>query len=113
MTTYEINATNRALGRVATEAATALRGKHLVSFEPSKLPEVEVIINNIDKIKFTGQKMDQKIYYHYSGYHSGMKEKKLSELLKSKPKEVVRMAIYRMLPKNKSRDKIIRNLKFK
>jgi large subunit ribosomal protein L13 len=113
MTTYQIDAANQSLGRVASEAAQALRGKHLPSFEPSKLPTIEVVITNIDKIKFTGQKMDQKVYYHYSGYHGGMKERKLSILWESKPKEVVRMAIYRMLPKNKSRDKIIKNLKIK
>ena len=110
---YQIDATNKSLGRVATEISTALRGKHLASYEPSHLPNVEVVVSNIDKIKFTGQKLKQKVFYHYSGYPSGMRARKLSDMWAQRPKEVLKLAVYRMLPKNKTRDKIIKNLKFK
>ena len=111
MTTYEINASNMSMGRVASQAAHYLRGKHLPSFNPRLMPQVEVTISHIENMKFTGQKFSQKVFYHYSGYHSGLKTRKLSELWEKEPKEVVRYCVYRMLPKNKSRDKIIRHLK--
>ena len=107
-----IDAANQSLGRLSSRVAFMLRGKHLTSFEPNKMPEIEIVIDNIEKIKFTGQKLAQKEYKHYSGYHSGLKTVKLSELWKTRPKEVVRQSVYRMLPKNKMRDKLIRNLKF-
>lgn len=107
-----IDATNQSLGRVATKIATTLRGKHLASFEPNKMPSIIVKITNYDKIKFTGQKLNQKEYKHYSGYHGGLKTRKLGILWVSKPTEVIRMSVYRMLPKNKMRDKLIKNLKF-
>ncbi|KKT50524.1 MAG: 50S ribosomal protein L13 [Candidatus Yanofskybacteria bacterium GW2011_GWA1_44_21] len=107
-----IDATNQTLGRLATKIATTLRGKHLASFEPNQMPGIIVKITNYDKIRFTGQKLRQKEYYHYSGYHSGLKTRKLGELWISRPTEVIRMSVYRMLPKNKMRDKLIKNLKF-
>ncbi len=113
MTTYEIDATNQALGRIATQAATALRGKHLPSFSPEKLPTTEVVISNLKAAKFTGHKLEQKTYYHYSGYHGGIRARNLGEEWEKNPQEVLRHVIYRMLPKNKTRDKIIQNLKFK
>ncbi len=112
MTIYEINAENVALGRVATEVATALRGKHLPSFEPNKMPNIQVLVKNLDKVKFTGAKFDQKTYYKYSGYHSGIRARALSDEWKKAPERVLRHVVYRMLPKNKTRDKIIKNLKF-
>ncbi|KKR23566.1 MAG: 50S ribosomal protein L13 [Candidatus Yanofskybacteria bacterium GW2011_GWD2_39_48] len=111
MIKHEINAENMSMGRVASQATHYLRGKHLPSFNPRILPQVEVTISNISKIKFTGQKYAKKVFYHYSGYHGGLKTRKLSELWEKEPKEVVRYCVYRMLPKNKSRDKIIRHLR--
>ncbi len=109
---YQIDATNRALGRIATEAATVLRGKHLPSYTPNKMPELDVVIVNLDKAKFTGAKFDQKVYHSYSGYHGGIRTRSLSELWERNPGEVLRHIVYRMLPKNRSRDKVIQHLKF-
>ncbi len=112
MTTFEIDATNETLGRLASKIAVALRGKNLVSYKPEVLPKVEVIVKNPEKVRFTGSKFSQKTYYHYSGYHSGIRARKLSELWATRPTHVIRECVYRMLPKNKTRDKIIKNLKF-
>ncbi len=113
MTTYEIDATDRALGRIATEVATVLRGKHLPSYEPNKMPNIEVVIKNLDKAKFTGNKLDQKMYHHYSGYHSGIKSRTMGERWEKEPQKLLSHIVYRMLPVNKTRDKIIKNIKFK
>jgi len=107
-----IDATNQSLGRLASHIAVVLRGKHLPSYEPHILPKIEVLIKNIDKIKFLGTKMKGKRYHHYSGYPGGLKTRKLADLWEKKPGFVVRQSVYRMLPKNKLRSKIIRNLKF-
>ncbi len=112
MHTYEIDATNQALGRIATRIATVLRGKHLPSYSPEKLPQVEVFVSNLKQAKFTGDKLKQKTYYHYSGYHGGLRERNLGEEWEKNPQEVLRHIVYRMLPKNRTRDKIILNLKF-
>ncbi|MEK7217638.1 MAG: 50S ribosomal protein L13 [Patescibacteria group bacterium] len=113
MTTFQIDATNQSLGRIATQIATALRGKHLPSYAPEKLANTEVVISNLKSAKFTGNKLEQKTYFHYSGYHGGIRARNLGEEWKKNPQEVLRQIVYRMLPKNKTRDKIIQNLKFK
>ena len=111
--TYEIDASNQALGRIATQVATALRGKHLASFKPNVTPNIEVMVKNLDKVKFTGDKLNQKKYHSYSGYHGGIHTRSLFDLWQKQPEKVLRHVVYRMLPKNKTRDKIIKNLKFK
>ena len=111
--TVEIDATNQTLGRLASRIAHILRGKSLASYVPSELPKSEVVLKNIKEIKFTGAKYQDKKYYHYSGYHSGIKATNLSELWESRPEYVVKKVVYNMLPKNKLRDKIIKNLHFK
>src|SRR3989338_2677099 len=109
---YILNATDQSLGRLASKIAFVLRGKNLASYEPNKLPTNEVIIKNLKQAKFTGSKFDTKKYYHYSGYHGGIKARGLSELWESKPEWVLRQMVYRMLPQNRLRAKIISNLKF-
>lgn len=111
--TFELDAANQSLGRLASKIAMMLRGKNLPSYQPHIAPKNEVIVSNIDKIRFTGQKLDTKIYYHYSGYPGGMKERTLGQLWAKKPQEVVRKSVYRMLPVNRMRSVIIKNLKFK
>lgn len=106
-----IDASNQPLGRLASRVAILLRGKHLASYQPNVLPQVEVTIKNLNKITFTGNKLKNKIYYRYSGYHSGIKSQTLEEKWGKNPAEVLRHSVYRMLPKNKTRDKIIRNMK--
>ena len=112
MTHIEIDATNETLGRLASKIAVLLRGKNLASYQPEVLPEVVVTVKNPEKVRFTGSKFANKTYYHYSGYHSGIRARKLSELWATRPTHVIRECVYRMLPKNKTRDKIIKNLKF-
>jgi large subunit ribosomal protein L13 len=89
-----------------------LRGKDKPSYQPDKLSNVQVIVKNLNKVRLTGNKLADKTYYHYSGYHSGIRARKLSELWVQRPEYVFREMVYRMLPKNKSRDKVIKNLKF-
>ena len=106
-----VDATNQSLGRLASRVAVLLRGKHLAGYKPNVLPEVEVSVENIKKVKFTGNKFKNKIYYKYSGYHSGIKSKTLEQRWEKDPAEVLKYSVYRMLPVNKTRNKIIRNLK--
>jgi large subunit ribosomal protein L13 len=111
MAKQTIDATNKILGRLAVEVANLLRGKNKTDFVPYLDKGDEVVIINTDKIKVTGRKLKQKIYYRHSGYPGGLKETRLEEALEKDSREVVRKAIYGMLPKNKLRDKIIKKLK--
>ena len=110
--THIIDATGKVLGRLATEIVILLRGKHKPDFVPYKNMGDIVIIKNVKKIKITGKKMEQKKYYRYSGYPGGLKEIPLKRLFKEKPEEVLKKAVYGMLPKNKLRDQQIKKLKF-
>lgn len=111
MQKVEVDATNQSLGRLASRIAVLLRGKNLPSYEPNVTPQIEVGVKNLNKIKFTGNKLKGKIYYRYTGYHGGIKKNTLDEKWAKNPAEVLRYSVYSMLPKNKTRDKIIRNLK--
>jgi large subunit ribosomal protein L13 len=111
--THVIDATNRVLGRLASEIAILLRGKHKPDFTPHKDGGDFVKVKNIDKMKFTGKKMTNKIYYHYSGYPGGLKATPLKELFRKNPGEVLRKAVWGMLPKNKLRAQQIKRLQFK
>lgn len=110
-TEYKIDASEKILGRLAVEAAVLLRGKNQAAFLPRVTPQNRVIIFNTDKLRVSGKKMEQKKYFRHSGYPGGLKEESLAELFARDSREVVRRAIYGMLPKNKTRDKIIKNLK--
>ena len=96
---YVVDATDMTLGRLASEVATVLRGKNKPIYTPHMDCGDFVIIINAEKIKVTGKKMDQKIYYHHSDYVGGMKEVTLREKLAKKPEEVVELAVKGMLPK--------------
>lgn len=109
----KIDATNKILGRLATEIAQVLQGKHKPDFSPEKTGEEIVEVENVDKIKITGRKIEQKIYYHHSGYPGGIKETKMKELFEKNPGEVLKITVYGMLPKNKLRQKRIKRLIFK
>lgn len=111
--THTIDATNKPLGRLAAQIAILLRGKHKPDFIPYQDVGDFVMVKNIEKIKVTGKKMKQKIYYHYSGYPGGLKEIPMETLFKRNPREVLRKAIWGMLPKNKLRAKMIKRLQFK
>src|SRR4030042_3259388 len=111
--THTIDASGRTLGRLATEIANLLRGKNKPDFLPYKDTGDFVLIKNTDKIKFTGKKLEKKKYYRHSGYLGGLKETPLKKLFQQNPKEVLRKAVFGMLPKNKLRARIIKKLKFK
>jgi large subunit ribosomal protein L13 len=111
MKTHTIDATNKILGRLAVEIANLLRGKNKSDFVPYLDRGDEVIVINADKIRVTGQKLKKKIYYRHSGYPGGLKQTRLEQALEQDSREVIRKAVYGMLPKNKLRDKIIKKLK--
>jgi large subunit ribosomal protein L13 len=95
-----VDAEDKVLGRLATELASRLRGKHRPFFTPYADTGDFVVVVNADKIKMTGRKMDQKYYRHYSGYIGGLKETIARKQLVDKPEEVIRRAVRGMLPKN-------------
>lgn len=96
---YVVDATDMTLGRLASEVAKVLRGKNKPTFTPHMDTGDYVIIVNAEKIKVTGKKLDQKIYYSHSDYVGGMKQTTLKDKLASKPEQVVELAVKGMLPK--------------
>ena len=96
---YVVDATGHTLGRLATEVANVLRGKNKPTYTPHIDTGDYVIVINADKIKVTGKKLDQKIYYNHSDYVGGMKETTLKEMLAKKPEYVIDHAVKGMLPK--------------
>ena len=96
---YVVDATDMTLGRLASEVAKVLRGKNKAIFTPFMDCGDYVIVVNAEKIKVTGKKLDQKIYYHHSDYVGGMKETTLREKLAKKPEQVIELAVKGMLPK--------------
>jgi large subunit ribosomal protein L13 len=108
---YVIDATDVVLGRLATQAATLLRGKH----KPTIAPHVDggdfVIIINADKVALTGNKREQKMAYHHSGYPGGLRATSYVELLDSNPRRAVEKAVKGMLPHNKLGRQVIKKLK--
>lgn len=109
--THTIDATNRVLGRLATEIAGLLRGKHKPDFVPNRDMGDFVIVKNAGKIKVTGKKMEQKRYYHHSGYLGSMKEIRLKKLFAKAPTKVLIRAVLGMLPNNRLRSEQIKKLK--
>ena len=96
---YVVDAEGKTLGRLASEVAKVLRGKNKAIFTPHIDTGDYVIVVNAEKIKVTGKKMDQKIYYHHSDYVGGMKETTLREMLNKHPERVIEFAVKGMLPK--------------
>lgn len=96
---YVVDATDQTLGRLTSEIAKILRGKNKPTYTPHIDTGDYVIVVNAEKIKVTGKKLDQKIYYHHSDYVGGMKETTLKEMLAKKPENVITLAVKGMLPK--------------
>ena len=108
-----IDAENKPLGRLAVEVAVALRGKNKPNFVPYMDVGDTVVVKNIDKMKFTGDKLEQKNYFRFTGYLGNMKQASLKEyLIKRGPKEVLRTAVMGMLTKNTLRPKQIKRLRY-
>jgi large subunit ribosomal protein L13 len=100
------------MGRVATIIANALRGKHKRDFTPHMDMGDFVVATNVDKLKFTGRKIEQKLYHTYSGYPGGLRTKKLKDLIVLAPEEVLRKAVFNMIDDMKLRKPMMRRLKF-
>ncbi|PIZ87182.1 MAG: 50S ribosomal protein L13 [Candidatus Nealsonbacteria bacterium CG_4_10_14_0_2_um_filter_40_15] len=109
--THTIDATGRILGRLAAEITILLRGKNKPEFVPYKDVGDFVTVKNAGKMKFTGKKLEQKKYFRHSKYLGGVKEIPLKKLFSENPAEVLRKAVYGMLPRNKLRAKMMRKLK--
>lgn len=106
-----IDADSRVLGRIATEAAKLLQGKHKPRYTPFLDLGDHVIIVNAERIKLTGRKTEQKLYRHHSGYPGGLTETRAKSLLQDKPTRVVEKAVRGMLPKTKLGNAMYRKLK--
>ena len=96
---YVVDAEGQTLGRLASEVAKVLRGKNKPEYTPHIDTGDNVIVINAEKIKVTGKKLDQKVYYHHSDYVGGMKETTLREMMAKKPEQVIELAVKGMLPK--------------
>ncbi len=108
---FVVDAEGQTLGRLATQVATVLRGKH----KPTYTPHVDcgdfVVIVNAEKIVLTGKKLDQKMYRWHTGYVGHLRERTARQMLQSKPEEVIRLAVKGMLPKNSLGKKMLTKLK--
>ena len=102
---YVVDATGHTLGRLSSEIASILRGKNKPTFTGDY-----IVVVNADKIKVTGKKMDQKVYYHHSDYVGGMKEQTLKEKMAKKPEDVIYLAVKGMLPKGPLGRQMIKKL---
>lgn len=108
---YIIDAANKPLGRVATEAAKLLRGKHKPTFTPNLDVGDHVIVINCNQVILTGNKMNQKMYRHHSGYIGGMKEIAAKDMLNNSPEKAMMLAIKGMLPHNSLGRQTIKKLR--
>lgn len=102
--TYTVDASGKVLGRLATDIARHLTGKHSVSFQPHLDVGDVVTVTGVASMKVTGKKYDQKVYHHHTGFPGGIKAKTMRQLWEQDPALVLRAAVSRMLPKNKHRD---------
>ena len=108
---YIIDAANKPLGRVATEAAKLLRGKHKPTFTPNMDAGDHVIIINCKDVILTGNKLNQKIYRHHSGYVGGMKEISAKDMMESNPTKAMMLAVKGMLPHNSLGAQMLKKLR--
>ena len=100
-TWYVVDASDRVLGRLATRIASYLRGKHKPQFTPNADTGDFIIVVNAEKIRLTGNKLEQKVYYHHTGYPGGIKAETAKKRLDRRPEEVIKVAVRGMLPKNR------------
>ena len=110
-TWHVVDAAGRTLGRMATDIATLLMGKHRPDYTPYMLVGEGVIVINADRIKVTGNKAETREYTYYTGFPGGLRHVKLGDYLSKAPEELVRLAVRRMLPKNQLARRMISRLK--
>lgn len=108
---YLIDAQNKVLGRLSATIATILTGKNMPSYTPFLDMGNFVIVINASKVKLTGKKLKQKVYYRHSGYPGGLKETRAQDLMAKAPEKMIRLAVWGMLPKNKLGRTLIKKLK--
>lgn len=108
---YVIDANNQVLGRLATQIATLLRGKHKPTFTPSMDGGDFVVVVNAEKIRVTGRKEFQKVYYHHTGYPGGIRQTTYREMRERHPERILRNAVWGMLPKNRMGRKLMTKLR--
>ena len=108
---HVVDAEGKTLGRVCSEISTLLMGKHKPTYVPYLHSGDFVVVVNAEKVFVTGKKLEQKMYYRYSGYHGGLKEQRLGTLLEKKPGDAITHAVKGMLPKSRLGKQMIRRLK--
>lgn len=108
---YVVDAEGQTLGRLASQVATVLRGKHKPIYTPHVDCGDHVIIINADKVEMTGKKLDQKLYRRHSGYTGGLKEVKARDMMEKNPERVIMLAVKGMLPKNSLGRKMLTKLR--
>lgn len=108
---YVVDATDRTLGRLASQVASRLRGKHQPSFTPHADTGDFIVVINAEKVKLTGRKWEQKTYYRHSGYMGGIKAITAQKLREKRPEDLVRYAVWGMLPKNRLGRQLYKKLK--
>jgi len=108
---YLVNAENKVLGRLASQVAIRLRGKHKPIFTPHADTGDFIVVVNAEKVALTGSKADKKIYYRYTGYMGGLRQITARKLLDKKPEEIIRLAVRGMLPKNSLGRRQLKKLK--
>jgi len=104
-----IDASDQILGRVSTKIAKLLMGKHKAIFTSNQIVGDKVVVTNVDKIKVTGKKMKDKIYFHHTGYPKGLRSENLESLIARKPTEALIRSVKGMLPKNRLRNLMMKN----
>ena len=108
---YVVDASGKVLGRLASEIALRLRGKHKAIYTPHVDTGDFIVVVNAEKILLTGKKLTDKIYYSYSGYPGGLRETAAGKMLAEKPEKLIRIAVAGMMPKNNLGRKMLKKLK--
>ncbi len=106
-----VDADDKVVGRLASRIARVLMGKHRPEYTPHVDTGEFIVVTNAAKVRFTGRKMENKRYYHYTGYPGGLRERTVSDLLERKPEEVLQLAVRRMMPKTRMGRAMMKKLK--
>lgn len=109
---HEIDATGMPYGRLASTVTTLIRGKNSPSFEPNKIPNVEVLVKNLNKARISDKKLDLTSYYRTSGYPGGMKEHTWRKLFDKDPRKLFMKVLDNMLPSNRLKKQLLKKVKF-